>query len=213
MTSIFNQLNGLSVYPLVALLGYVIGSCNMALFLAKLKGVDLKAGGSGNPGASNALILMGWRAGVLTGAFDIGKAVLAVWLAGKLFPGTVLCGAVAGVACVLGHMFPFYLHFRGGKGFAAYLGMTLALNWKFALVLIAAIALLLLLTDYIVLGTMTTVISFPLYCAVTGRLLMAAVLAIASAVIVYKHRMNLVRICNGTEIGFRSAGRGDLRVK
>ena len=208
-----DAINQFSVYPLIALLGYVIGSSNMATYLAALRGVDLKGGGSGNPGASNALILMGWPAAVLVGIHDIGKAVLAVWLAGLLFPGAALGGAVAGVACVLGHIYPFYLHFRGGKGFAAYLGMTLALNWKFALCLMAAVVILMLVTDYIVVGTMTTVISFPVFCAVTRQFAMAAIVCVASAVIIWKHRANLVRIANGTEIGFRSAHRGDHRGK
>jgi len=200
------------VYSAAALLGYLLGSSNMAVYLAAHKGVDLSRG-SGNPGASNALILMGWKAAVLVGLHDIGKAVLAVWLAGRLFPGAACCGAVAGVACVLGHMFPFYRPLRGGKGFAAYFGMTLALNWRFALILAAAVLIVTLATDYIVVGTMTTVISFPLYCAVTGRLVTAAVLCAASVIIIYRHRQNLARIWNGTEIGFRSANRGDHRQK
>ena len=198
-------------YALAVLLGYLLGSSNMAVYLAKLRGVDLGAKGSGNPGTSNAVILMGWRAGVLTGFHDIGKAVAAVLLAKLLFPSLPMAGVVAGVACVIGHIFPFYLRFRGGKGFAAYLGMTLALNWKFALVLVAAIVILLLVTDYIVVGTLATVVSFPAYCAVTGRLLMAAILAVASILILYKHRVNFRRILDGTEIGFRSANRGDHR--
>ena len=209
-----DAVNQFSVYPLIALIGYLIGSSNMAFYLAKLKGVDLKTdGGTGNPGASNALILMGWKAGVLVGAHDIGKAVLAVWLAGVLFPNAACGGAAAGVACVLGHMFPFYTHFRGGKGFAAYLGMTLALNWKFALILLAAIVILLLVTDYIVMGTMTTVLAFPAYCAATHHVVTALILCVASAAMIWKHRDNLVRIADGTEIGFRSAGRGDHRIR
>ena len=207
-------INQFSVYPLIALIGYLIGSSNMALYLARLKGVNLQAdGGTGNPGASNALILMGWKAGVLVGAHDIGKAVLAVWLAGVLFPDAAYCGVVAGVACVLGHMFPSYTHFRGGKGFAAYLGMTLALNWKFALLLIAAILILLLVTDYIVVGTMTTVLAFPAYCAATHHVVTALILCVASSAMIWKHRGNIARIADGTEIGFRSAGRGDHRIR
>ena len=205
-------INQFSAYPLIALIGYVIGSSNMAYFLARLRGVDLRAGGSGNPGASNALILMGWKAGVLVGVHDIGKAVLAVWLARVLFPSAALCGTVAGVACVIGHIFPFYLRFLGGKGFAPYLGMTLALNWKFALGLAVVIVVLLLVTDYIVIGTMTTVVSFPAYCALTQHYAAALLLCVASGIIIYKHRANLARIANGTEIGFRSARRGDHRV-
>ena len=199
-------------YFIIILIGYLIGTSNMATYLAALKKVDLRAGGSGNPGASNALILMGWKAGILVGLHDIGKAAAAVLLARYLFPETVLAGVVAGVACVFGHMFPFYLRFRGGKGFASYLGMTLALHWKFALVLMLAVVIITLVTDYIVLGTMTTVISLPIYCAITQNLLAALILSAASLVIIYRHHDNLVRICRGTEIGLRSAHRGDHRV-
>lgn len=200
-------------YLFSALIGYLLGSSNMATYLAFFKGIDLRAGGSGNPGASNAMLLMGWRAGLLVGIHDIGKAVAAVLLCAWLFPDAALAGAVAGVACVMGHMFPFYLKFRGGKGFAPYMGVVLALHWKFAILLMLAVILVTLATDYIVLGTMTTVVSFPLYAAWTDSLLAGALLALASTVIIYKHRMNLVRIYRGTEIGFRSANRGDHRVK
>ncbi|MGX8706973.1 MAG: glycerol-3-phosphate acyltransferase [bacterium] len=208
-----DSINSLSVYPLIALIGYVIGSTNMAHFLARLRGVDIRAGGSGNPGASNALVLMGWKAAILVGAYDIGKAVLAVWLVRLLFPGSALCGTAAGVACVIGHIYPFYLRFRGGKGFASYLGMTLALNWKFALVLLLAVLVLLLVTDYIVVGTMTAVISFPAYSVMTQHYAAAALLCVASGIMIWKHRANLARIVNGTEIGFRSAKSGEHRVK
>ncbi len=199
-------------YHLIVLLGYLIGCSNMAVYLAALRGVDLRAGGSGNPGASNAMILMGWRAGILVGLHDIGKAAAAVLLCEWLFPALPLAGAAAGAACVLGHMFPFYLKFRGGKGFASYLGMALALNWRAALVILLAVIVITLVTDYIVLGTMATVVSFPLYSALTGSYLAALLLSAVSLVIIYKHRMNLVRICRGTEIGLRSANRGDHRV-
>lgn len=199
-------------YFLTVLIGYLIGTSNMAVYLAAFKKVDLRAGGSGNPGASNAMILMGWRAGILVALHDIGKAVAAVLLARYLFPETALIGVVAGVSCVFGHMFPFYLKFRGGKGFASYIGMALALHWRFALVLMLAVLIITLVTDYIVLGTMTAIVSFPLYCALTQSILAAMILCIASVVILYKHRENLVRICNGTEIGLRSAHRGDHRA-
>lgn len=201
------------IYIPIVLIGYLLGSSNMAWYLSKLRGIDLSSRGSGNPGTSNAMIVMGWKAGVLVGIHDIGKALLAVWLCKLLFPGAPYCGVVAGVACVIGHMFPFYLKFRGGKGFASYLGMVLALNWRFALILVAAIVVLTLVTDYIVVGTMTTVISYPVYHFAQHHLVAALVLCVASAIIIYKHRANLVRIWKGTEIGFRSANRGDHRAK
>lgn len=89
--------------------------------------------------------------------------------------------------------------------------MTLALNWRFALLLLLAVSLITLVTDYIVLGTMTTVISVPLYSAWSGSGTTALLLLPLSAIIIYKHRDNLVCICRGTEIGLRSAHRGDHR--
>ena len=200
-------------YLFAAVIGYLFGCSNMALYLSKWKGIDLRAAGSKNLGASNALMLMGWKAGILVGVHDIGKAWLAILMARRFFPGVDLVGLVAGVSCVLGHMYPFYLKFKGGKGFAAYIGMMLALNFKAALVIIAVLVLLTLITDYIVVGTVTTVVSYPAWVAwQTHSLLAVGLLLVATAAILYKHRMNYVRIANGTEPGFRRAGRGGYRT-
>ncbi len=200
-------------YSLVVLIGYLLGSLNLATLLAKRRGVDLRAGGSGNPGASNTVTLMGWKAGALVAIHDIFKAFLAVWLCRRLFPALPYVGVIAGVCSVLGHIFPFYLHFRGGKGFASYLGMALALDWKFALAIGLVIIIVVLITDYIVAGTMATVVSFPIYNAIRQQYVTALLLAAATLLIIWKHRENLVRICKGTEIGVRSAGKGNYRVK
>ena len=200
-------------YSLVVLIGYLLGSLNLAVLLAKRRGVDLRAGGSGNPGASNTVTLMGWKAGALVAIHDIFKAFLAVWLCRRLFPALPYAGVIAGVCSVLGHIFPFYLHFRGGKGFASYLGMALALDWKFALAIGLVIIIVVLISDYIVAGTMATVVSFPIYNAIRQQYVTALLLAAATLLIIWKHRENLVRICRGTEIGVRSAGKGNYRVK
>ena len=201
-------------YLLAILGGYLLGCSNMALYLSKIKKVDIRAGGSGNLGASNAVILMGWGAGVLTAVHDIGKAILAVILAKMFQPELEHIGAVAGVSCVLGHIYPFYLRFKGGKGFASYLGMTIALNWKIALAVLVLVVAVTLITDYIVAATTTTIVVVPVWLGiVTHSLVFALILLIASAVIAWKHRENYVRMYHGTEIGFRSAGRGDHRVK
>ena len=200
-------------YITAAILGYLLGSSNMAFYLAKIKKADLTAAGSGNLGASNATILLGWRAGILVGIHDIGKSALAVILVGLLFPEAKHVGALAGIASVLGHIFPFYLKFKGGKGFASYMGMTLALNWKLALCVIAAVVLVTLITDYIVCGTFTTILTVPVYMGITSHsFLLAGILLIGTAVIFYKHRENIPRMLNGTEIGLRSAIRGDNKL-
>lgn len=199
-------------YIIAILFGYLLGCSSMSLYLAKLKGIDIRSKGSKNLGASNSMILMGWKAGIIVALHDIGKAFLAVVLANLLFPGVAHIGAVAGVASVFGHIFPFYLKFKGGKGFASYIGMTLALNWKFALILIVVVALITLVTDYIVLGTFTTIISVPTYMGITNHnAVLALILLSGTLVILYKHRENIVRLMNGTEIGLRSANRGEHR--
>lgn len=201
-------------YLIVAALAYLMGTSSMTLYLSKLQNVNMRAGGSGNLGASNAVLLMGWRAGVLVALHDIGKSVLAVWLAQRFFPALPYIGAVAGVCSVLGHIFPFYLKFKGGKGFASYFGMTLALNWKLGLALLFIVLAVTFLTDYIVVGTLTTTLSVPAYLGLTQRdWILPGILLIASAVIWYKHRENFVHILNGTEIGLKSAFKGEYRVK
>ena len=200
-------------YLLAALGAYLLGTSNMAYYLAKLRKADLRSGGSGNLGASNATLLLGWRAGVLVALHDIGKSALAVFLAQLIFPEVPHIGAVAGVCSVLGHIFPFYLKFRGGKGFASYIGMSLVLNWKIALVVLALMVVLTVVTDYIVVGTMTTVVAVPLALGILTRsFLPALILLVASGVIIYKHRENFPRMINGTELGLRSAIRGDNRL-
>lgn len=193
-------------YLVTILFSYLLGCANLALGLARLKQVDLRSQGSKNPGASNAMILLGWRAGVLVALHDIGKAALAVVLARLLFPEAPNIGAVAGVAAVLGHIFPAPMRFRGGKGFASYLGMTLALNWRFALVVLAVVALVTLLTDYIVAGTTATVLLVPSYLGWEQHSPWPAlILLIATVVILCKHRENYRRMLAGTEFRFRSA--------
>ena len=200
------------IYVLTGILSYLVGCSNMAMYLFRLRKVDARAGGSGNLGASNTVILLGWWAGILVAVHDIGKAALCVWAARTLLPEVPYLGAVAGICTVLGHVFPFYLRFHGGKGFASYLGMTLALNWKLALVVLAVIAVVTLLTDYIVAGTTATIAIVPIWMGIVHHsLMLAAILLVGTAVIAYVHRMNYVRIIRGTEIGFRSAARGDHR--
>ena len=201
-------------YVMAALGAYALGCSNMAFYLSKLHKVDFRGGGTGNLGASNATILMGWKAGILVAIHDAGKALLAVLLAHLFCPDLPYIGAVAGVAAVLGHIFPAPLKFRGGKGFAPYVGMTLALNWKFALVVLGIVVLVTVITDYIVVGTTTTVLMVPSYLGWAHHsFLLAGILLIGTLVILYKHRENYVRMANGTEIGLRSAAKGERRIK
>lgn len=192
-------------YAITAAAAYLIGCTNPAWAISKLKGVDMRSGGSGNLGTCNSVVMLGFRWGVVVCLYDMGKAALAVALARLIFPELRFATEIAGAACVLGHIFPFYLKFRGGKGFASYLGMTLALDWKFALALLLAVVVITVVTDYIVFATLTTVVTVPVYAGIFRFGLLAVIpLVIASLVIIWKHRENFVRLRNGTEIRLRA---------
>jgi glycerol-3-phosphate acyltransferase PlsY len=200
-------------YIVSVLIGYLLGCSSMALYIGKLKNVDVRKNGTGNLGASNAMMLMGWGAGVLTAFHDIGKAVLAVWLCRRLFPEVPYIGLVAGVGAVLGHNFPFYLRFKGGKGLAAFWGMTLMINWKFALAVALGITLITLITDYIFLGTIAAAIAVPIFVYFILGGAAAAIVGAASVCIIARHKDNFIRLKNGTEKGFRRANSGKERIK
>ena len=191
------------LYIPVILVSYLIGSISMAHFLARQKGFEIREKGSGNMGASNAMVTMGWGAGIITALFDIGKAALCVFAARWLLDGVLpYVGAVAGVAA------------KGGKGLACFLGMTLGLNWMVFLGACVLVALVTLITDYIVYGTIATAVSVPVALGIMNhRPVLAAIIFIATAVMVYKHKDNYKRLREGTEIGFLRANKGEERVK
>lgn len=201
-------------YLIPVLLGYLLGSSNLAYYISRYQKKDIRKAGSGNLGASNATVLLGWKAGIAVALHDIGKAVIAVLLAKLLFPGLEYAGAAAGVAAVYGHIFPFYLRFKGGKGLASFWGMTVALNWKLGLLAGVVILLATVITDYIVIGTFSTIALVPSYTGLVAQnWVMALIIAAASLVIFYKHWENIGRLIRKEEIGLRSTIRGDKRMK
>lgn len=193
-------------YFLCVLLGYAIGTINFAYIIGRLKGFDIRTKGSTNAGASNATITMGWKIGIIVALCDILKAFISVIIAKAIFPDLELAGVLAGVACVLGHIFPFYMKFKGGKGLASYLGMILALDWRFFLIIGTLIIIITVITDYIALATLTTVVVYPMYLIFTNiDIIVPIVVTIASLVMLFKHIDNIKRIISGKEIGLRSA--------
>ena len=201
-------------YFIAGLLGYLLGCSNMAYWLSLIKNVDIRNNGSGNLGASNATVLLGWGAGVIVAIHDIGKAVLSVLLARFFFPELEYVGAAAGVSCVLGHIFPFYLKFKGGKGLASFLGAIAALNWKVGLAMAVLLVLVTLVTDFISLGTLSVSLAAPVgIWLLTGKLMVPLILSIATVVMVFKHIENIQRILNRTEIGLLSTIKGEKRIK
>lgn len=201
-------------YGIAVLMGYLMGSSNMAYWLSKIKKVDIRSKGTGNLGASNATVLLGWGAGVIVAVHDIGKAFLAVLLARWLFPDLEYVGAAAGVACVMGHIFPFYLKFKGGKGLASLVGVIAALDWRVALAAVVLLIAVTLITDFIALGTISVSVAAPVGMWVTTHnWMLPLILGIATVVMIFKHLDNIQRIRNKTEIGLLSTVKGENRVK
>lgn len=200
-------------YFIAVLLGYLLGSSNLAYYISRARKYDIRQSGTGNLGASNATVLFGWKAGVAVAVHDAGKALLAVVLVKLLFPELENAGAAAGVAAVLGHNFPFYLKFKGGKGTASFVGLTLALNWKLALAILVILVLATIITDYIVIGTFSIIVTVPAYMGLFAHnLVLMAIICIASFAIFFKHWENIGRLIRKEEIGLRSTMRGDKRV-
>lgn len=198
----------------LAIVGYLIGSLHPAYLIGRSKGIDVRDHGSGNSGASNATITMGWKVGVLVGGLDILKGFIPVYVMLQcvryipVFSNIELAPAVIGFGCVIGHLYPYLMHFRGGKGFATYLGMATALCPQFFVCIGIAIIIITVVSDYIVLATLTTIISFPVIIfLLTFNALIALIVLAASVLIFLKHIPNLKRIADGTEIGLRSSGK------
>ena len=190
-------------YLFCILIGYFIGAINPSFIIARLKGFDIREKGSRNAGASNALINFGKVIGVLCAVFDILKATGAIILAEKLFSGFENAFAVTAVACIVGHIFPFYMGFRGGKGLACLGGAILAFDIRVFAVMLAAEIAIVLLSDYICFVPMTASVAFPIVFAVMeSNVTGAIILCIATAMILLKHVENIKRIKSGREMHF-----------
>ena len=201
-------------YLISAIIGYFLGCSNMALYISKYKKINLRECAGGNLGTANSVMVMGWLPGIIVFLHDAGKAVLTILIARFLFPEAEGVSAVAGVACVLGHMFPVFLKFRGGKGFASFIGMMLMLNWQFGLCILAAVAIVTLATDYLAVGTAVAVLGLPIFLLITNSgLLSILVVLVATVAILAKHTENYVRIAKGTEYGLRKSLKKEYRVE
>lgn len=190
-------------YVLCILIGYLIGAINPSYIIAKLRGFDIREKGSKNAGASNALILFGKVLGIGCALFDIAKATFAIWLCEKLFPELTYSFAVTGVACILGHVFPFYMNFKGGKGLACLGGMILAFDWRVFLIMLAAEIIVAIVTDYICFVPLTASAIFPIvYGIMRQDAWRALIIAVILPLMIYKHKENLKRIKQKTEMPF-----------
>ena len=190
-------------YILCAVLGYLLGNIPSGVLIAKGYGVaDIRKHGSGNTGTTNVLRTLGWLPSVLTLVGDCLKGYVAC-LIGKALggdPGMLL----AGLGAILGHDFPVFMGFKGGKGIATSLGLIIAINPWLALALLVVQIIAVALTRYMSVASLITTVAFPVLTAILERRredfgLFLAAACIASALSLFGHRSNIQRLIRGDE--------------
>lgn len=201
-------------YLFSAIIGYFLGCLSPSYLLSKHKDVNLRENGTGNMGATNTMLNMGFRYGVLVMVFDIAKAFFAVRIAQKLFPAKLLAGTLAGCGAIMGHIFPFYLNFKGGKGLAALGGFVLAVDPSTFLSLLTIGVIISFLINYSCGVPLSASSLFPFFLAHHAQSFSVLVVTgMTGVVLLYKHRGNIRNIRNGTEIKLRPYLKEHLRSK
>ena len=196
----------------MAIIAYLIGSINFSVIISKkVAGFDVREKGSGNAGSTNMLRSVGKGAAALTLLCDILKGVVAILIAigiGNLVKDADkgLLVQIAGVAVVLGHTFPIFFGFKGGKGVATSLGILLMTNWQIGLICLVFALVLMVLTQMVSLGSCAAAVLFPVltlfikehYIVAEGGnyFIYSVILAV---IVLYNHRSNIKRMLNGTE--------------
>ena len=181
---------------ILGVIAYFIGNISPSTIMAKRQGLDIKKEGSGNAGTTNALRVMGKKAGAITCIVDILKGVVAAVI-GLLVAGPV--GAYLCALCVfLGHVWPIVYKFQGGKGVATAFGAVLGVNPLLAVIALAIVAIVVFTSKRMSLGSIIGAIAFPIIAIFLepGFVVFAGVMAI---VIIIKHRANIVRLAHGEE--------------
>ena len=208
----------LIAYTIIAIAGYLLGSIPTGYWVGRAKGVDIRQAGSGNIGATNAFRVLGKPAGIFVLAMDALKGFAACQWAAPLvitlldlpanpdfsiyYYGPVL----AGLAAILGHLFPCWLRFQGGKGIATTGGVFGALAWQAVLLTVTIWLLVLALTRYVSLASIAAAITLPIMVWLTnGQTILVLLTVCISLLALYKHKSNMRRLLQGTEHRFGSS--------
>lgn len=181
-----------------ALVGYLLGSINSAIIVSRIKGKDIRTVGSGNAGATNILRTFGKGAAGLVFLIDILKGVAAV-LVGRMLAGEY-GGYIAGFLAVIGHNFPLYFGFKGGKGIVTSLAVMLTISPTEAFSAMVIAVIIIYVTRYVSLGSIVGAATFALLVVLRQHELWLCIFAVATALLaILRHTGNIKRLCNGTE--------------
>lgn len=203
-------------YVIIAIIAYLIGSINFSILISKKKaGYDIRQKGSGNAGTTNMLRNLGKKYAAITLICDVLKGVVAIGIAiiaGNILGDTnkALLVQIAGVAVVIGHTFPIFFGFKGGKGVATSLGILLMTNWQLGLICLIFALVLMALTRVVSMGSIAAAILYPILTLFVGGghyivestglgngyFIYSVILAV---IVIFNHRENIKRILSGTE--------------
>ncbi|MBQ7204101.1 MAG: glycerol-3-phosphate 1-O-acyltransferase PlsY [Eubacterium sp.] len=203
------------MFILIAIISYLLGSLNFGVILSRrLKHDDVRSHGSGNAGSTNMLRNYGKIPALLTIIGDMAKVALAILIAFGLLKltkrydavldtfknGDIMIKSFAGFFCVLGHIYPCFFSFKGGKGVATSGGMVFMIDWRIALILLAMFVLTVAITGYVSLGSILMAIFYPMYIfAFYISIPLTVIALIFSAIVIAKHKENIIRLREHTE--------------
>ena len=200
----------MAAYIVVAVIAYLIGSINFSVIISKkMAGFDVREKGSGNAGSTNVLRTVGKKAAVITLICDILKGVVSILIAklvGNIWENldSALLVQLAGIFVIVGHTFPVFFKFKGGKGVATSLGVLLTTNWQIGLICLVFALVLMALTQMVSVGSIVAAILYPVLTIfitenyiVPGNYIISSI--ILAVLVVFNHRANVKRILTGTE--------------
>ena len=203
----------MATYIIIAIIAYAIGSINFSVFISKkMAGFDVREKGSGNAGTTNMLRSVGKKAAVITLLCDILKGVVSIGIA--LIAGNIVKNVdkavlvqIAGILVVVGHTFPIFFEFKGGKGVATSLGVIMMINWKIGLICLVFALVIMAFSRMVSMGSVGAAILFPVLTLFinTNFIVEASGMkyfifsVILAAMVIFNHRANIKRIANGTE--------------
>ncbi|MCI8353050.1 MAG: glycerol-3-phosphate 1-O-acyltransferase PlsY [Clostridia bacterium] len=201
----------MAAYIIIGIIAYAIGSVSFSvIFSKKIAGFDVREKGSGNAGSTNVLRTVGKKAAALTLVCDILKGIVAILMAivvGNIVKDVdkALLVQIASIAVVVGHTFPIFFGFKGGKGVATSLGVLLLVNWQIGLICLVFALVIMALTRMVSAGSILAAILFPVltlfigqdYYVVSGNYFIFSV--IMALIVAFNHRTNISRILSGTE--------------
>lgn len=211
-------MNAILLRSICLVVGYLFGMIQTAYIYGRMKGIDIRQHGSGNAGTTNTLRVLGKKAGLIVFVGDLVKTIIPVlvvgWIMKSYNPDYVyLLRLYTGLGCILGHNFPFYLGFKGGKGIAATGGMILGFYWPFIIMGLTSFFGIFFITHYVSLGSIILMIAFfTMMCIMCGfevgafaglpevvLIEMCAVTFVICAMAIYRHRANIGRLLNHCE--------------